>query len=246
MCSAACRRTASSAPSRRSEALAAPPKLVALERQRRDTGFHFVDFLGREAKARRHRRASPRDSYTVHSTINATLQRETEAALQEGLARYEIEHGPRAVPWRRKRTLPTRSKSSAIEAARRAPRRRRAGPSRPGSRRSTNARLPLYDVHWEPAVILEKRQAQGGEALRVGLADGRILPLTTWSVAIAAQPQALRCRLRPGDRGQGEGQGDGSAARRAARAADGAGRGAGAGEQDRPHPRHGRQLLLSA
>ena len=32
-------------------ALAAPPKLVAFERPRRDIGFHFIDFLGREAKA---------------------------------------------------------------------------------------------------------------------------------------------------------------------------------------------------
>ena len=31
--------------------------------------------------------------YTVHSTINAALQRETEAALQEGLALYEMESG---------------------------------------------------------------------------------------------------------------------------------------------------------
>ena len=38
-------------PEQRAEALAAPPKIVALDRQRRDTGFHFVDFLGREAKA---------------------------------------------------------------------------------------------------------------------------------------------------------------------------------------------------
>ena len=37
-------------PEQRAEALPAP-KIVALDRQRRDTGFHFVDFLGREAKA---------------------------------------------------------------------------------------------------------------------------------------------------------------------------------------------------
>src|ERR1700751_1448755 len=33
------------------EALAAAPKLAAYQRPRRDTGFHFTDFLGREAKA---------------------------------------------------------------------------------------------------------------------------------------------------------------------------------------------------
>ena len=51
MSSAACRRTASSPPSRRTQALAAPPKLVAYERPHRDSGFQFVDFLGREAKS---------------------------------------------------------------------------------------------------------------------------------------------------------------------------------------------------
>jgi len=40
-------------------------------------------------------------------------------------------------------------------------------------------RLPLYDVHWPAAVIIEKASARGGgETLRVGMADGRILPLS--------------------------------------------------------------------
>ena len=33
------------------QALASPPKLIAFTRPHRDSGFHFVDFLGREAKA---------------------------------------------------------------------------------------------------------------------------------------------------------------------------------------------------
>src|SRR5579862_7013835 len=74
------------------EALAAPPKLVAYQPAHRDTGFHFVDFLGREAKADGVASLTAR-SYTVHSTIDAQLQRDTEAALQEGLARYELSTG---------------------------------------------------------------------------------------------------------------------------------------------------------
>jgi hypothetical protein len=58
----------------------------------RDIGFHFLDFLGREAKADGIESLTAQP-YTVHSTINATLQRGTEAALQEGLAHYEIENG---------------------------------------------------------------------------------------------------------------------------------------------------------
>ena len=38
----------------------------------------------------------------------------------------------------------------------------------------TNARLPLYDVHWPQAVVVEDR----GGNVKVGLADGRIVPLT--------------------------------------------------------------------
>src|SRR5262249_23817789 len=40
-----------------------------------------------------------------------------------------------------------------------------------------NARLPLYDVHWTPAIVREKPGGKGG-AWRVGLADGRVLPLS--------------------------------------------------------------------
>ena len=74
------------------QALAAPPKLVAFERPQRDLGFHFVAFLGREAKSDGVANLTA-EPYTIHSTINATLQRTTEAALQEGLARYEIAYG---------------------------------------------------------------------------------------------------------------------------------------------------------
>src|SRR5262249_7986025 len=73
-------------------AIAAPPKLIAFEPRRRDSGFHFVDFLGREAKADGVATLIP-EPYTVHSTINASLQREAEAALQEGLAHYEMSAG---------------------------------------------------------------------------------------------------------------------------------------------------------
>ena len=42
-------------------------------------------------------------------------------------------------------------------------------------------RLPLYDVHWAPAVVVEKLAMKGGvDSIRVGLKDGRVLPLSTW------------------------------------------------------------------
>ena len=83
------------------QALATVPTLVRFDRPRRDSGFQFVDFLGREARTDGVGSLTA-EPYTVHSTINAQLQRDTEAALQEGLAQYEMSadriewHGPEA------------------------------------------------------------------------------------------------------------------------------------------------------
>src|SRR5207249_9874992 len=54
-----------------------------------------------------------------------------------------------------------------------------AGDKRPVWQRAlASARLPLYDVHWTPAIVLEKPAGKKGEAWRVGLPDGRVLPLS--------------------------------------------------------------------
>ena len=170
-------------PEQRAEALAAPPKIVALDRQRRDTGFHFVDFLGREAKADGIESLTAQP-YTVHSTINATLQRDTEAALQEGLAHYEIEngrvqfHGPEANIADAVQKLSAGNHGGAPGASADAA----PGTTPAWQQALANVHLPLYDVHWERAVILRSGK-RGDEALRVGLADGRVLPLTTSGVA---------------------------------------------------------------
>ena len=196
-------------PEQRAEALAAPPKIVALDRQRRDTGFHFVDFLGREAKADGIESLTAQP-YTVHSTINATLQRDTEAALQEGLAHYEIEngrvqfHGPEANIADAVQKLSAGNHGGAPGAtADAAP-----GTTPAWQQALANVHLPLYDVHWERAVILKERQARRRGAPR---RSGR------WPHSAAddmgprheAKPQRIRCRLCPGDEGKG---GDGRAA----------------------------------
>ena len=53
-----------------------------------------------------------------------------------------------------------------------------------------NAWLPLYDVHWTPAVVIEKPAGKKGESWRVGLADGRI------SAAVDRQRQARNASSR--------------------------------------------------
>ncbi|MGB6799893.1 MAG: transglycosylase domain-containing protein [Xanthobacteraceae bacterium] len=144
------------------QALGSPPKLVAYSFPHRDSGFNFVDFVGREAKADGVESLTA-DSYTVHSTINAQLQRDTEAALQEGLTHYEISEG--RVQFRgpeanitdavQNKTADGRSGTPAWQQALQA------------------AQLPLYDVHWTPVVVLQK-----SDSIRVGLPDGRTAPLT--------------------------------------------------------------------
>ena len=45
--------------------------------------------------------------------------------------------------------------------------------------------LPLYDVHWTPAVVVQKGDGKKDDGtIRVGLPDGRIVPLTGLSDAI--------------------------------------------------------------
>ena len=51
-----------------------------------------------------------------------------------------------------------------------------AGDKKPAWQQAlANARLPLYDVHWTSAVVVEKPSGKKGESWRVGLADGRIV-----------------------------------------------------------------------
>jgi penicillin-binding protein 1A len=153
------------------QALAAPPQLSAFAHQHRDSGFNFVDFLGREAKADGVNSLTA-DSYTVHSTINAQLQRDTEAALQEGLAHYEMSSG---------RVQFRGPEANIADAVQKLEVDNHAGT--PAWQQALQAvRLPLYDVHWTPAVVLQKGNAKkGDDTIRVGLPDGRIVPLTALS-----------------------------------------------------------------
>jgi penicillin-binding protein 1A len=155
--------------------------LIAYVNPRRDTGFHFVDNLAREAKAVAGIDALTSDSFTVRSTIQPDLQRATEAALQEGLARFEIDGG-RVSFLGAEANLASAIKRIQPEppanATKRALPEPKTGPQKPPWLQALGqARLPLYDVHWPVAVVVDKG-GKSGDAIRVGLADGRILPLS--------------------------------------------------------------------
>ena len=146
------------------------PALVAYERPRRDIGFHFVDQVAREAKSVAGIEAITANSYTVRSTINPPLQRAVETTLQEGLSRYERSAG---------RVQFVSPEAKLAKAVQRAEAERKPGDKRPAWQQAlASARLPLYDVHWTSAIVVEKPGGKKGEAWRVGLTDGRVLPLS--------------------------------------------------------------------
>ena len=158
------------------QALASLPARVAFQRPRRDSGFHFVDHLNRDARTLAGIESLTSGSYTVRSTINPALQQAAEAALQEGLARYEMGIG------RQRFQAAEANLSDAIKML--TNRKDEAG--MPAWRQALQAaRLPLYDVQWPAAVVVEKGKDKktGANVLRVGLADGRVLPLNAWEAA---------------------------------------------------------------
>jgi len=158
------------------QALASLPARVAFQRPRRDSGFHFVDHLNRDARTLAGIESLTSGSYTVRSTINPALQQAAEAALQEGLARYEMGIG------RQRFQAAEANLSDAIKML--ANRKDEAG--MPAWRQALQAaRLPLYDVQWPAAVVVEKGKDKktGANVLRVGLSDGRVLPLNAWEAA---------------------------------------------------------------
>ncbi len=173
------------------QALAAPLNLVAATSLRRDSGFEFIDYLGHEAKADGVDSLTA-NSYDVHSTINAELQRQTEAALQEGLAEYELSagrmefHGPEANLADAVQKLTSAKLTSAkLTSAKTGGNSGSQSAGMPVWQQALLAvHLPLYDVHWTPAVVVSKGGKTGDGQIHVGLPDGRIVPLTTYTYAI--------------------------------------------------------------
>src|SRR5262245_36095616 len=162
------------------EASASAPRIVAFERPGRDSGFYFIDQLRREAKAAADVDLLTGGSYTVRSTINPVLQRAVETALQDGLARYEMNHGRVDFQGAETNLAKAVQRLEAIEP--------KDGATVPAWRKALiRAPLMLYDVHLTPALVLELADKKAG--FRVGLADGRILPL---NVRVAKAQRALK------------------------------------------------------
>jgi 1A family penicillin-binding protein len=167
------------------------PRFATHERTRRTSGFHFVDHLSRDAKAVAGIAGLTASSYTVRSTLHPALQEATESALQDGLARYELSVGrqrfegaetniARAVEALEKQAAPAPDKPAAKPAGQAAEKPGEKPAQKPAWQRALeSAYLPLYDVHWPVGVVLQagRDKKSGTDIVRVGLKDGRVLPL---------------------------------------------------------------------
>jgi penicillin-binding protein 1A len=163
------------------QALAQTIVLSDRNRAQRDSGFYFVDNLAREAKAVAGIDTLAGSSYTVHSTIQPDLQRVAETALQEGLARYERDAGRVQFKGPEANLLEAILHIEAERAEGRSPERGAAAPSAQApawQQALLSAHLPLRDVHWPTAVIVAGAGGRGDAGLRVGLGDGRVMPLS--------------------------------------------------------------------
>ena len=180
------------------KALAQTPVVIPVTMSRNETGLHFLDHVGRELKARATAEPSLVGSPVIRTTVHPELQRATERALQEGLARYELNTG---------RAEYTSAEANLAEAIQRI--RSETGQTEPPWLVALEkVQLPLYDVRWTPAVVLDIQSGANAEGdlktsakgkagpkksatvgadkassvgvvnIQVGLRDGQQLPLT--------------------------------------------------------------------
>jgi len=156
-------------------ALSAFPTLAQDERGERPAGSYFADHVARELRTG-DLSAYRIGSYTIRSTVDTELQRATERALQEGLARYEIGSG---------RAEFQGAELNLTEAIARLEGETSSSSDKPAWQQALDrARVPA-DSQWTPAVVIEKGTATRGDgAVRVGLTDGRILPLTAKAASL--------------------------------------------------------------
>ncbi len=176
-------------------ARASEPVLVPFEKPQRDFGFVFADQVMREATKLAGTNGVTSKAYTIHSTIDVPLQRSVEEALQEGLSRYERDFGRVHFqgPEANLSAAIARIEGQAAAADAKAAAARPADKRPAWQRALANARLPLYDVHWTPAVVLQARAGRRErDGIEVGLADGRILPLS-------GDTGAIQRKIKPDD-----------------------------------------------
>jgi penicillin-binding protein 1A len=176
------------------------PHMVAYERvAQRTSGYYFLDQVAREARTAAGFPNIANAGITLHTTVRPDIQHAAEAALQEGLAQYEMRTG--RVEWHG-------AEANIGDAVRKAE--AAGGPKGKSWQQALNAvHMPLYDVHWGTAVILGSDK----NGVKAGLPDGRVVNLSapvrrginTYDVVFVKQTQAngkngggrVELRVRP-------------------------------------------------
>src|SRR5262249_45587619 len=139
----------------------------------------FYDYLAREVKTVPGLEPLANATYTIRSTIYPDLQAATEAALQEGLAQYEMGAGRVDFQGPEANLAEAIQQMTALRGSTASP---SAAPPQPAWQQAlAAAHLPLHDVHWTPAVVIDRPGPKKNSGFRVGLADGRVLPLHSGS-----------------------------------------------------------------
>ena len=122
-----------------------PAHLVGYEGVPR--GSYFADYLAREGKSVAKIDIFGGDPYTVRATIHPQLQQAAEVALQEGLSRYERNAG---------RTDFQQAEINLADAVAKVAADQGADVSKPAWQIALeSARLPISDIHWPAAVVME-------------------------------------------------------------------------------------------
>jgi membrane carboxypeptidase/penicillin-binding protein len=211
------------------QAMTHPPVLVPRDSNRRMSGYHVVDHIRREARRVADIGLLSDDAYVIRSTLDARIQQSAEAALQDGLADYERAMG------RARFDSAEMNLRDRVDALRRAP----AGNLPPWQQALTSARLPLYDVHWPAAVLLDRADTKPRQGnLWVGLADGRIVALQGAAGRKLKAYDVIYVRLATTKKQRDHG--------RASDPSEGAGGGRGDRQRNRRDPGDDRGLFLSA
>ena len=154
-----------------SRGLPALPAMLGYERPRRDIGFHFVDQVAREARSVAGIETITAHSYTVRSTINPKITAGGGGGPAGRAFALRTQHRARPVPRRRSQFV------AGHQAHRSGPEQQATG-GRPGSGRWRRRGCRSTTCTGRRRVVVEKPSGKKGEAWRVGLADGRILPLS--------------------------------------------------------------------
>lgn len=151
-------------------------KLVAFAGPQARKSFYFLDDILKGTAKGLGVSSLTEDSYVVKTTIHPQLQPMVEAAVQEGLAQFEMQNG------RAKWKGPQKNIQDEISDFANDNPDQDAGTA--WHKVLLQTRVPLYDVQWPIAVVVSKKGK-----VTVGIKDGHLLELKAWDSQVLRKLQ---------------------------------------------------------